>query len=171
MNYYIYSDAGTVDGLPFPHLLSQFFEQYQGFSEESEVAQVSKILGIDLSPFQKYNEPETAPVVWLNVNELIKLTADFSKRIRGTPDLFSRMKYGGFPGTLLRIELMKAALVNDKTKMEQIVKSFQATPDSSYPPDTGYIKRGDLLEDVAELEKMLKRIKSEGGREIKLVYV
>jgi hypothetical protein len=151
-------------------MLSQFFEQYQGFSEESEVAQVSKILGIDLSAFQKYNEPETVPVVWLNLNELIKITGDFARRIRETPGLFAQMKYGGFPGTLLRIELMKAALVNDKAKMEKIVKSFQSTPDSSYPPDTGYIKRGDLLEDVLELEKMLKRIKSEGGREIKLIY-
>lgn len=170
MNLDIYSDSGSPDAFAFPAGLSQFFEQYQGFGEESEVAQVSDILDIDLSVFQKYNLPESRNIQWLNLNEIISIIENFIAKLKTIPDLYSCMQYGGVTQNALRFELMKAAMENNKAKLDGIVKKWQHTPDSAFPPDFGYIKRGDLKNDLLVLKNILYNIKSSGAKEIRFVY-
>lgn len=169
MNFYLYSDVDPGEGTVFPPGLSQFYEQYKGFGNESEVAQVSELLKIDLTPFQKYNVA-AEEVIWHDIDALIALNQLLRQKVQATPDLYARMKYCGPTESALRAELMKAAISGDKKKMEEIVKRFQNTPDSAYPPDVEFIKRGFLLRDILELDKILLAIKKKGGTRINIVY-
>lgn len=169
MNFYIYSDADPGKGIIFPTRLSQFYEQYHGFGEESEYAQVSKLLDIDLSPFQKYNEADEE-VIWQDLDLLLQLNRELRDRIAANSDLHSRMKYGGITDTALKMELLQANMAGDKKKMEEIVKRFQHTADSAYPPDVEFIRRGYFFSEVVELDKILNDIKLKGGKRINIVY-
>jgi hypothetical protein len=168
MNFYLYSDADPAHGIIFPTRLSQFYEQYRGFGEQSEYAQVSELLDINLTSFQKYNEPDEE-VIWQDVDVLLQVNRELRDKIVANPDLYSRMTYGGITDIALKAELLRAAIANDKKKMDQIIRKFKDTPDSAYPPDVEFIKRY-FFSEVIELDKILHEIKAKGAKKINIVY-
>lgn len=169
MNLYIHTDLPKKGEEKMPENLSQFFEQYRGFGEASEVAQVESILEIDLSLFQNYSTDETKPV-WISNEEMIALTRNFIASIHANPNYFRLVKHTGVPGLEFREEFLHAQKDKDDAKLVKLLKRWQNTPDSEFPPDTKYLSDGKLLFDLVELDKILVFLWKMGARQIQLHY-
>lgn len=170
MNYFIYDDDNTTPHM-VPPGLSQFFEQFQGFESESEVAQVEKILGLDLSLFQQWNEPGAKDVKWHKLDDVMHLTQQLIKKVQATPDLHERVEFSAMPQPHLQEKLIKLAMEGDKQKIEAFVKEWQHTPDSAFPPDTGYIRKGFFMQDLLAFQEILFSIKQSKGKKINFTYM
>lgn len=170
MNYYIFSDIKSENNIAFPEKLSQFFEHYYAFGEESEVAQISELLDVDLAIFQKYNNPADKDVIWLDINDLVETTHKLIDRLRSRSGYFRQIRFGGIPGDVFRNEFLKATADKDQVKINELVRRWQNTPDSAFPPDTGYLSSNLIMMDLLRLDKILLQIKESGGKKINLVY-
>lgn len=170
VNYFLYSDSSSSP-IMVPPGLSQFFEMYQGFESESEFSQVEKILGLDLSMFQQWNAPDGKDVKLHDLDAMLFLTQQLIKKVRDTKDLHERVEYSAMPQPHLQEKLIKLALEGDKKKIEAFIKEWQHTPDSAFPPDTGYIRKGFLLQDLEQFEKMLMEMKLDGAKKVNITYM
>lgn len=168
MNLYIHPDT-TEPAEKMPVNLSQFFEQYRGFGETSEVAQVETILGIDLALFQNYSTDKNNQQ-WMKIDDLIALTRKFISTIHANPNFHLKVKHTGIPASEFRTEFLKAQAAKDDPKLVKMLKQWQNTPDSAFPPDTKYLSDGKLLFDLAELEKILVFLWKMKAKKIFLYY-
>lgn len=151
--------------------LSQFFEMQLGWESESEVMQLSKLTSLDLSAFLSFKEKEKInEAVWLDLNNLLYTLQQLISRLKANPYVHTQIKYSAAPQSHLQEQLLKLTLEGDKEKVKQMVKEWQHTPDSQYPPDIGYVRRGFLLEDLVGLEKMLRGMMKDGAEKIQLHY-
>lgn len=77
MAYFLVPDKKSACSDDFPDGLSCFFEQIGGFDEKAEVAQVSKVLQIDLSIFQdveyNYKDEQEVRIHWHNLPEFTRV--------------------------------------------------------------------------------------------------
>ncbi len=151
--------------------LSQFFESHLGWESESEANQIGKLLSIDLTPFMKFAEKDDLKnAVWQDLNSMLYLTQQLIEKLKADPKLYERVQYSAMPQSHLQEKLLKLTLEGDKKEIAKFVKQWQHVPDSQFPPDIGYLRRGFLLEDLKGLEKMLRGMLKDGAEKIQLHY-
>lgn len=171
MNIFIIADNDIDSPQMMSPSLSQFFEMHLGWESESEVSQIEKLLNIDLSPFMKFVDvANVKDAVWQDLNPVLFLTQQFIEKLKANPKLHERIQYSAMPQSHLQEKLLKLTLEGDKEKIAQFIKEWQHTPDSQFPPEIGYVRRGFLLEDLIELEKLLRGMMKEGTQKIQLHY-
>ena len=170
MNFYIHHDNPAEPPQRFPSDLSQFFEQYKGFGEQSEVGQTEAILDIDLSAFQDYTYGTVELDNWIGIQEITQLTRNFISKIQAHPDFWKAVEYTGVPAQVFREEFLRAKVAKDDKKVAEIVKRWQNTPDSAFPPDTNYLSSGKLLTDLMELEKIFVFLQKMKAYRVRLQY-
>lgn len=171
MNIFIVADNDQDSPQMMAPSLSQFFESYLGWESESEVMQLGKLTDLDLSPFLKFTKVENIKdAVWQELNPLLHLLQQLITKLQADPYVYRQVKYSAMPQSHLREKLLKLALEGDKKEIAKFVKEWQHIPDSQYPPDPGYIRKGFLLEDVTQLEKLLREMMQEGAKKIQLRY-
>lgn len=169
MNLFIHTDLPNKGDEKMPELLSQFFEQYRGFGEASEVAQVEAILGVDLSLFQNYTTEGNEPV-WQGNAELINIVRQLIAAIHAQPNYFHAVKHMGVPAHEFRTEFLTAQKNKDDATLVRLLKTWQSTPETAFPPDTKYLSDGKLLFDAVELEKIFSFLWKLGAKKIALIY-
>lgn len=169
MNLYIHSENNKVEPQKMPEHLSQFFEQYHGFGEASEVAQVEVLLDLEMSMFQKHTRDENKPE-WIDIVSITALTNKFISAIHANPNFSKGIKHTGIPASDFRTEFLHAQKNKDDIKLLTLLKRWQNTPDSAFPPDTKYISDGKLLFDLVELEKILNFLWKMGVKKVALIY-
>jgi hypothetical protein len=171
MNIFIVADNDTDSPQMMAPSLSQFFESHLGWESESEANQIAKLLALDLSPFMKFVEKDDLKnAVSQDLNSLLFLTQEFIKKLKANPKIHERIQYSAMPQSHLQEKLLKLTLDGDKKEIAKFVKEWQHTPDSQYPPEIGYVRRGFLLEDLIALEKMLRGMLKDGAEKIQLHY-
>lgn len=169
MNLYIRTELPNKGEEKIPERLSQFFEQYHGFGEASEVAQVEAILDVDLAMFQNYTNDGVEPI-WQGNAELINLVRKFSAAIHANPNYYKAVKHMGVPAHEFRTEFLTAQKNKDDATLVRLLKTWQSTPETAFPPDTKYLSDGKLLFDLVELEKILVFLWKLGAKKIALIY-
>jgi hypothetical protein len=171
MNIFIVADNDQDSPQMMAPSLSQFFESHLGWESESEVMQVGKQLGIDLAPFLNFTEKENIEnAQWQDLNAVLYLTQKFIGKLKDDPKLHERIHYSAMPQSHLQEQLLKLTLNGDKKGIAKFVKEWQHIPDSHFPPEIGYVRRGFLLEDLIALEKMLRGMMKDGASRIQLHY-
>jgi hypothetical protein len=171
MNIFIVPDNEPENPQMMTPSLSQFFEMHLGWESESEAMQIAKLLAIDLSPYMKFaGKDEIKNVVSQELNSVLFLTQQFIGKLKANPKIHERIQYSAMPQSHLQEKLLKLTLEGDKKEIAKFVKEWQHTPDSQFPPDIGYTRRGFLLEDLIGLEKMLRGILKDGAEKIQLHY-
>jgi hypothetical protein len=95
MSYFIFPNKKTSCKDNFPDRLSFFFEQLDGYDDKAEVAQVCKILHIDLSVFQDldYN-PEDQADADKHSHDIVSFTAivdSLIEKIKTQPDYYKKV--------------------------------------------------------------------------------
>lgn len=171
MNIFIIANNDTDSPQMMAPSLSQFFEMHLGWASESEAKQIEKLLSFDLSPFMTFVEKENIDdAVWQDMNGLLHTLQQLISKLKANPYVHTQIQYSAAPQTHLQEQLLKLTLEGDKEKIKQMVKEWQHTPDSKYPPEIGYVRRGFLLEDLIGLEKMLRGMMKEGAEKIQLHY-
>ncbi len=171
MNIFIVPDHEPENPQMMAPSLSQFFEMHLGWESESEAKQFEKLLGLDLSPLMKFVEQENVKdAVMQDLNSVLWLTQQFIEKLKANPKLYEQIQYSAMPQTHLQEKLLKLTLEGDKNAVAKFVKEWQHTPDSQFPPDIGYARRGFLLEDLIGLEKMLRGMMKDGAEKIQLHY-
>lgn len=170
MNFYIHTDLPSEEEIAFPEDLSQFFEQYSGFGEESEVAQTELILDIDLSAFQRYNLVAGKDMTWLEVNGLLSTISELIRKVETAPDFHESISFSGVPASEFRKQFLLAQAQKDDKKVVELVKRWQNTPDSSFPPDTGYLRSASFMKDLVYVEKALAFLMKKGAKRVAIMY-
>lgn len=171
MNIFIVADNDSDNPQMMNPSLSQFFEMQLGWESESEVMQLSKLVALDLSPFMKFVEKENLKdAVWQDLSELLSTLQQLIGKLKANPYVHTQIQYSAAPQTHLQEQLLKLTLEGDKEKIKKMVREWQHQPDSQFPPDIGYIRRGFLLEDLVLLEKMLRGMLKDGAKKIQLHY-
>jgi hypothetical protein len=166
----MYTDRGKSNPVMMAPSLSQFFEMYIGFGLDSEVAQVGKLLAVDLSPFLEFSPPDSKEITWHELKALQQLVQEFITKIRATPDLYKRIQYSAMPQSHLQEKLLRLTLEGDKPGIAKFVKEWQHIPDSKFPPEIGYVRKGFLLEDLIAFEKTLLELMGDGVKKVQLQY-
>jgi hypothetical protein len=171
MNIFIIPDHAPEHPHMMAPSLSQFFEMQLGWESESEAEQIGKLIGLDLSPYKKFaKETEVKNAVWQDLSAVIDLTQQFIAKLKADPELYKRIQYSAMPQSHLQEQLLRLTLEGEKEKIKAFVKEWQHTPDSQFPPEIGYVRRGFLLEDLVQLEKMLQELAKDGAQKIQLHY-
>lgn len=170
MNIFIVADHEPEHPRMMVPSLSQFFEMHLGWGAESEAGQVAKLTGLDFSPYMLFAK-EPGQAVWQELEPLVDLTQQFIAALNKEPELHERIRYSAMPQTHAQEQLIRLATEGDKQKMDAFIKEWQHIPDSAFPPDIGYMRKGFLLDDLQQLEKMLAEIKKGGAQKISLIYV
>ncbi len=171
MNIFIIADNDQDSPQMMTPSLSQFFEMHLGWESDSEVMQLSKLMALDLSAFMNFVEKEKIKeAVWQDISGMLHTLQQLIERLKANPYVYKQIQYSAAPQSHLQEQLLKLTLEGDKEKVKQMVKAWQHTPDSQFPPEIGYIRRGFLLEDLVALEKMLRGMMKEGAEKIQLHY-
>ncbi|HET9505395.1 MAG TPA: hypothetical protein VFO93_17760 [Hymenobacter sp.] len=173
MDYYIMPGGEAHCENEFPESLSFFFEQVGGYDDYAEVSQVSQILRIDLSVFQEisYDEDEQyyspneedeevedsedSPAIWHDTDKVIILINSLLDKIAAFPDYYKQVIHG-------------------PARQQDAGLSLQITPTKllpGYPPDYGYLSKGEIVEDLKTLRKTLTCYEENGVRKFKLMYM
>lgn len=172
MNIFLISDHEPENPLMMAPSLSQFFESHLGWESESEVLQIAKLLELDLSPYLKFVQEEDAKnAVPQDITALLELTQQFIEKLKADPKLHERMHYSAMPQSHLQEKLLRLTLEGDKPGIAKFVKEWQHIPDSPFPPEIGYVRRGFLLEDLIAFEKMLRGLMKDGAKKVTLIYL
>ncbi|MDQ3108285.1 MAG: hypothetical protein M3R17_00175 [Bacteroidota bacterium] len=169
-SYFIFCDDENKESFTFPGGLSFFFEQYGGFDNQSEVAQLSVLLQIDLSVFQQYDVPESDEVTWHEISVVKNKMEEFIAKLKSAPSVFQSIKYGSessqFPN-----ELMQAGQARDVKRLQELIRQMQNDPQATYPLNRGYIESGNLINDLTALDAKLKESEQDGVKKIKFLYM
>ena len=174
MDYYIYSNKQTSCKKEFPEQLSFFFEQIGGYGDQSEVAQVSVILDIDLSVFQNYDygtdNKEEEIQFWQNIDDFEKVIDDFLFKIDKNPDYFKLLKHNKNK-EYYDSEMRRITKIKNQEKFIKELEKLQNKPDYLFPADYGYLSSGRIVTDLKTLKGVLTCYKKEGVTKIKLMYM
>ena len=176
MSYFIVPNCETSCEGTFPNGLSFFFEQFEGYYETSEVSQVSRILGIDLSLFQSIdydlavrNTPDEKPF-WQNIDSVLKTVNAFINKIEESPDyhLFVRhIKDTIKPDA----QTLRSANIQDKERaLNWLEKSYEES-NEMFPPDRGFLRNSEIVKELKEIKALIACFKKSGAIEVKLVYL
>ena len=180
MDYYIIPEKETACEDSFPEGLSFFFEQVGGYDEAAEVEQVSRILEIDLSVFQKlsfpeegedYEEADDEPLtIWHSSESVAALVANLLAKIEAFPDYYKQVLHN--PDSKQDDESLKQLLaIGDEAGMSRQFEELQKKPLFMYPPDYGYLSQGSIVEDLKTLHQTLICYQSKGVTRFKLMYM
>jgi|GEM_PF-6207284 len=190
LDYYIIPEEQTDCADNFPDRLSSFFEQVGGYEEAAEVAQVSRILQIDLSVFQQisYDEEEgyedddddpddgesaepTQPI-WHTPDAFAAVVDELLARIAAFPDYHRQVLHN--PDRKRDLDALHRIIMagiggNEAEAMRQF-EALEKQPLYAYPPDSGYLSQGDIVEDLQALRQTLACYQSRGVRRFRLLY-
>lgn len=184
MYYSIKANIETSCKDDFPESLSYFFEAIGGWGEESEVAQVSKILDIDLSTFQDYyfydmSETEEE-ATWKDLNAFQALIQLFIQKIDSNPDYFKEVIYNPKRTKLDSLNSNLHEKLKDQKTIQEQLKEIQLldqkiqeeTEDEFYlyPADRKYLSNNQLKRDLQVLNSILDCYKKKGATKIQLGY-
>lgn len=168
MDYSIEANVKTECKDDFPPRLSFFFEQIGGFGDKSMVAQVEKILKIDLSTFQKYDyidNEESSDQYWKNITTFEAVIDKLILRINTNPKYYEKVKYDP-----IKPEYAFSSDINEMKKIKAKEQEYENHPMYSYPYDNKYLSSGAIVEDLKTLKDILKCYKKNGATKIKLSY-
>jgi hypothetical protein len=173
MDYYIMPGGEAHCENEFPEGLSFFFEQVGGYDDYAEVSQVSQILQIDLSVFQEisydeneeYYSPygedeevedaEDSPAIWHDTAEVISLIDSLLAKIASFPAYYKQVIHGP-----ARQQDAGHSLQTSHTKLLP-----------GYPPDYGYLSKGEVIKDLQTLRKTLACYEENGVFKCKFMYM
>ena len=173
MDYYIMPGGEAHCENDFPESLSFFFEQVGGYDDYAEVSQVSRILQIDLSVFQEisYDEDEEyyspddedeeaedsedSPAIWHDTDAVILVIDDLLAKIAAFPDYYKQVMHG------------PARQQNEDFSLQMPDNKLL----SGYPPDYGYLSKGEIIEDLKTLRKTLTCYEENGVYKFKFMYM
>ncbi|GAB2772823.1 hypothetical protein HNQ93_000822 [Hymenobacter luteus] len=181
MDYYLIPDQETDCENEFPQGLSFFFEQVGGYNEHAEVAQVSRILQIDLSIFQQVSwendgleadegadEPST---VWHHLDTVTAVVENFITKIQQHPDYFTQVVHN--PNRQNDLNRLHHILSNAPNEAAAITgfEEVMTQPLHLYPPDYGYLSQGGLVADLHTLRQTLQCYRSCGVTSVQFLYM
>ncbi|WP_035566816.1 hypothetical protein [Hymenobacter sp. IS2118] len=189
MDYYIVPEHEIACEDSFPDGLSFFFEQVGGYGEVAEVEQVSRILQIDLSAFQEisFEEDEEyddfvaeleegehpkveTSIIWHDTDKTIALIDAFLTKIETFPDYHKQVLHN--PNQNKRLEsFLQITTAEDEAEMVGQLQELINQPLFAYPPDYGYLSKGEIVEDLKNLRQTLICYKSSGVFRFKLLYM
>ena len=181
MDYYIIPEEETTCENSFSEDLSFFFEQVGGYGEAAEVEQVSRILQIDLSVFQKVSSPEEdedyeeeadeePSTIWHSSESVAAVVANLLAKIESFPDYYKQVLHN--PDSKQDDESLKQLFaIGDEVGMSQQFEALQKKPLFLYPPDYGYLSQGSIVEDLKKLQQTLMCYQSKGITRFKLMYM
>lgn len=176
MDYYIHTDIKTKCDTDFPNGLSYFFEQLDGYGNNSLVAQISEKLNIDLSIFQDYDymtdDPDEEKKFWKDINVFIELVNEFIDKLVNNKNLLNSIKYNSKREIDFN-EIRKNISINpNDTKIDDLVKYFSELESHyQFPENDGYIENNELLDDLNKFKVNLNCYKKNGVKKIKLMYI
>lgn len=168
MDYSIEANVKTKCKDDFPPRLSFFFEQIGGFGDKSMVAQVEKILKIDLSTFQDYDymdNEESPDKYWKNITTFEAVINKLILKINTNPKYYEKVKYNP-----IKPEYAFSSDTNEMKKIKAKEQEYENHPMYGYPYDNKYLSSGAIVEDLEILKNMLKCYKKNGATKIKLSY-
>ena len=181
MDYYIIPEEETACEDSFPEDLSFFFEQVGGYGEAAEVEQVSRILEIDLSVFQKLSFPEEDEyyqeeaddeplTIWHSSESVAAIVANFLAKIEAFPDYYKQVLHN--PDSKQDDESLKQLFaIGDEAGMSRQFEELQKKPLFIYPPDYGYLSEGSIVKDLKTLQQTLTCYQSNGVARFKFMYM
>ncbi|MDX1938271.1 MAG: hypothetical protein SFU21_14215 [Flavihumibacter sp.] len=173
MNYNIHSNIETNCQNNFPYELSYFFEQFGGFGNNSEVAQVSDILKIDLATFQEYDygtiDSIEEKTFWKDIQPFCEIIETFISKLESTPNYYLKVKYNPNSAKQTKKEFKALKIKDEKKRIEKLME-LQSQSSYRYPVDKGYLKTGRILIDLKLLKELLNCYKKSGVTKIKLTY-
>jgi hypothetical protein len=168
MTYFIEPNIKTPCHDHFPEGLSQFFEQWGGYENKSEVAQVEKILNINLTVFQKYDYIDTTGKLtrhWKNIETLDDLLSKLLLKIKANPQFYTQVKHNPISVEyFIPIDSAKEARMNERQR------AHDDNPMSDYPDDFGYLKSAHFQNDIKELRALLHCYRRAGATKVALAY-
>ncbi|OON69226.1 hypothetical protein B0919_07950 [Hymenobacter sp. CRA2] len=173
MNYFIQPDRELDCPNDFPEGLSYFFEQVGGYGEGSEVAQVSGLLGLDLSAFQHYGyfDDEDEPQFWQDLGGFIALVDAFLRRLAEEPHYYRAINHRTPTNWEATTEQLEATLLSPDTSMAyDLLAQLPKMPQNPYPEDRGYLSSGQLGQDLQTLRQTLACYQQYGAQKIMLIY-
>ncbi|SCY98237.1 hypothetical protein SAMN02927916_4507 [Flavobacterium anhuiense] len=168
MDYSIEANVKTKCKDNFPPRLSFFFEQIGGFGDKSMVAQVEKILKIDLSTFQDYDymdNEESPDKYWKNITTFEAVINKLILKINTNPKYYEKVKYNP-----IKPEYAFSSDANEMKKIKAKEQEYENHPMYGYPYDNKYLSSGAIVEDLETLKDILKCYKKNGATKIKLSY-
>ena len=173
MTYFLIPDKKSSCTDDFPEGLSFFFQELGGFEDKAEVAQVSRILKIDLSVFQDvgYNYEDKAEVGkhWHNLTKFASIVDSLIAKIEAHPQYYKKVIYN--PGYDKNQEKsQKIILSGDTAKIRQYLENAEKDPRYYYPPDRGYLKEGRILRDLYQLKVVLDCYRRNGVTKVRLEF-
>jgi hypothetical protein len=174
MSYILITDKETTCTGRFPYQLGYFFEAIGGYGEKSEVVQVSQLLNVDLNTFQHYDYGEDDPAIektfWKDVSHYEQVIHTLIDSINAHPDYHIHLKYDPkpWPGVVHSLDSIKPG---DTDRLKKVLADYEQNPASLYPADSGYLREGRILNDLNDLLKTLNCFRSQGVKQIKLLYI
>ena len=170
MNLFIFPDKKGLLEEKIPERLSQFFEQYRGFGQESEVAQLQEILGIDLSVYQRWTLDNSKYPDWILLDEIHTATRILAEELNEKPEAVRSVQHNGIPHADFKTEFLRAQMKKDSKRIGELIKRWQSTPDSAFPPDTGYIRSPDFVQEITGLLKIFTYLTDMHCEKVRLLY-
>jgi hypothetical protein len=164
MNYFIEPNVKTPCHDHFPEGLSNFFAQWGGYEDKSEVAQVEKILKIDLSTFQRYDEMDTTWRVthhWKSIKTLDKLLNTLLLKIKAHPNYYKQVTHNPIVVMYFTAEM---------AEIEKQERAYKSHPLYGYPGDDGYLKSSRFVNDIKALRALLHCYLKAGATKVALSY-
>ena len=173
MTYFLVPDKKGSCSDDFPDGLSYFFEQIGGFDEKAEVAQVSRVLQIDLSVFQdveyNYEDEKEVKKHWHNLPEFASIVDILIAKIKMTPDYYKKVIHDPDYQKHLE-ESIRIGSSGDTTQYSQWLKEAEKS-NYYYPPDHGYLREGRILKDLNDLKKTLDCYQKNGVIRVRIEYM
>jgi hypothetical protein len=180
MDYYIIPDRELDCPNDFPESLSYFFEQLGGYGEGSEVAQVSTLLGVDLSAFQHFthfeelDEDKADSPYWQDIDAFEAVIDELLRKLAAQPHYYEAVRHRP-PDPLGKLNIQQdrflaALTANDLERAAQLLNGLPKTPGNPYPEDRGYLSGGQLPRDLHVLKQTLAGYRQHGARRIMLIY-
>ena len=173
MTYFLVPDKKGSCSDDFPDGLSYFFEQIGGFDEKAEVAQVSRVLQIDLSVFQdveyNYEDEKEVKKHWHNLPEFASIVDILIAKIKMTPDYYKKVIHDPDYQKHLE-ESIRIGSSGDTTQYSQWLKEVEKS-NYYYPPDHGYLREGRILKDLNDLKKTLDCYQKNGVIRVRIEYM
>lgn len=178
MDYSIVANKETSCDDNFPDELSYFLEAIGGYGSNSEVAQVSAILHIDLNAFQQYDtgdlNRDEEKKCWQSIDAFTTVVDKLLAAIAKNPAYYKKVKYGqqskSDNAMKMQEDLSRIMQKNDTAELEAYIDKLSKNEALQYPVDRGYLSKNRITADLKQLKKILTCYKSAGATKIKMLY-
>lgn len=145
-----------------------FFEQWGGYDDKSEVAQVERILDINLTVFKEYDYPDTTGKItrhWKSIKTLDNLLAKLLLKIKANPQYYKQVIHNP-----VSMEYYLPIDSAEEARMEERQRAHNQNQLSNYPDDFGYLKSARFQNDIKALRALLYCYRRAGATKISISY-